>query len=356
MGPRKLDRREFLRLAGLASLSPLVACVAGDPETSPKPASTPPESASPQPSATPNEPARTFAWTRIDAKGPEPRRDYSFTGHGDESKAWLFGGRAGGEPLGDLWEFADGEWRRISADGPSPRFGHNAAFIGDRVLLFGGQGGQGVFFNDLWSFDVAEESWTRVSDGGAAPSPRYGAGGTAVGSDLTISHGFTDAGRFDDTWSFANAWTDVSPASGPRPIKRCLHRIAHLQGLNRLVLFGGQTNGVPFLGDTWVFDPGSRSWREMKGKAPSPRNLYAAGATSDALYVFGGNGEGGELGDLWTFDGTEWAKLNAGDPSPGARGGIDFAVLEGRMLLFGGSDSSGELDDLWELALAVGVE
>lgn len=215
--------------------------------------------------------------------------------------------------------------------------------------MFGGQGGQGVFFNDLWSFDVSGESWKQLADGG--PSPRYGAGGTAAGSALTISHGFTDAGRFDDTWSFSERWTEVSPGKGPRPIRRCLHRLAYVEGLNRLVLFGGQTNGVPFLGDTWVFDPGPRTWTEIKGKAPPPRNFYAAGATSDAFYVFGGNGSEGELGDLWTFGGAGWSELSTGDPRPSARGGIDFAVLQGRVLLFGGSDASGELDDLWELSL-----
>jgi hypothetical protein len=348
VGARELNRRSFLRLAALASLSPLAACDTREPETG-RPRHIAEESPSPQPTETPSEPTQAITWTRIDARGPGPRRDYSFTGDGQGSAAFLFGGRSNGEPLGDLWAFAEGGWRQISADGPAPRFGHNAAFVGDRLLLFGGQGGQGLFFNDLWSFETAKESWTRLADGQAAPSPRYGAGGAAVDSDLAITHGFTDAGRFDDTWSFSQRWVEVSPGSGPRPVKRCLHRLTYLEEADRLVLFGGQTNGVAFLGDTWTFDPGSRKWTEMRGKAPPPRNLYAAAARRDAVYVFGGSGANGELGDLWSFDGKRWSKLRQAKPRPSGRGGVDFAVLGESMLLFGGSDGSGELDDLWEL-------
>lgn len=329
----------------MASLSPLAACVSGDPKTASRPDPSPAES--PGASPVPTEPAPTLGWRKIDAVGPGARRDYSFSAAPPGSPALLFGGRAGGEPLADLWRFDDDGWRQISADGPSPRFGHNSALIGEKLLMFGGQGGQGVFFNDLWAFDVATERWRMLADDG--PSARYGAGGTALGTTLTISHGFTDAGRFDDTWSFSKKWSDVSPAAGPRPIERCLHRLVSVEAKDRLVLFGGQTNGVPFLGDTWLYDPGAESWTEVKGPAPSPRNLYAAGTASSALFVFGGHGEGGELGDLWSFDGERWSELPKLKPRPGPRGGIDFAVMNGRMLLFGGSDSSGELDDLWEL-------
>jgi Galactose oxidase, central domain len=345
-----MDRREFLRLAALASLSPLAACVTRESQRTSRPRRSPAQTPSPTATATVEEPASNIAWTPIDARGPGPRRDYTFTGDGDRS-AFLFGGRAGGEPLQDMWRFADGAWSEIGAEGPSPRFGHNAAFVGERLLLFGGQGGQGVFFNDLWSFDPATDSWRQLAEGGPAPSTRYGAGGTAVGTTLAISHGFTDAGRFDDTWSFDRAWEDITPGGGPRPIERCLHRLTYVEGLDRLVLFGGQTNGVPFLGDTWIFEPGSRNWTEMKRKGPPPRNLYAAGATDDTLYVFGGHGADGELADLWSFDGARWSKVATEDPRPSARGGVDFAVLGGSMLLFGGSDESGEREDLWELAV-----
>ena len=344
-----MNRREFLRIAAFASLSPLAACMSGDPDISSGPEPSPKESPTATPVESPSETAPERGWRKIETRGPGARRDYSFAATGTGSAAFLFGGRAGGEPLGDLWRFEEDGWREISAEGPAPRFGHNSALIGEMLLVFGGQGGQGLFFNDLWVFDTGKESWRKLAEGG--PSARYGAGGTALGTTLAISHGFTDAGRFDDTWWFHRAWEEISPAAGPRPIERCLHRLVPIEERDRLVLFGGQTNGDPFLGDTWLYDPAAKAWTEVKGPGPAPRNLYAAGATSSAIFVFGGHGENGELGDLWSFDGEAWSELTQTKPRPSARGGIDFAALGQRMLLFGGSDASGELDDLWELTI-----
>src|SRR5918996_458527 len=114
-----MDRREFLRLAALASLSPLAACVSSDPDAASRPEPSPAESPAATPVESPSEPAPTLGWRKIEADGPGARRDYSFTAAAAGSAALLFGGRAGGESLGDLWRFEDDGWRQISAEGPS---------------------------------------------------------------------------------------------------------------------------------------------------------------------------------------------------------------------------------------------
>lgn len=335
----------------MGSLGVLMAC---------RSAPAPPSAGSPAPT----EPAptespggvgapRPFTWRRVDAKGPGARRDHSLSADEDTAVAYLFGGRSGGEALDELWMF-DAEiasWSRIEARGPRPRFGHNAAIIDRRLLVFGGQGGAGLFFNDLWAFDPREEKWEQLARGGPAPVPRYGAGGTKVGRALAISHGFTDAGRFDDTWSFRKRWQDISPASGPRPVERCLHRVVHLESAGRLVLFGGQTTGTAYLGDTWLYDLDGRAWTEHEGPAPAPRNFYGATATRDAVYLFGGSGSGGSLADLWSFDGKQWGKVRSRGKGPAPRGGHDMTLMGDRMLLFGGNGDSGELADTWELTV-----
>lgn len=218
-----------------------------------------------------------------------------------------------------------------------------------RLLVFGGQSG-GDFFDDLWAFDPARRRWTKL-DGGKAPTARYGQAGDAIGDRFVITHGFTFATRFDDTWSYGTSWRDVSPSSGPRPVKRCLHRALHLSSAERMVLYGGQTNDVPYLDDTWLYDPDARKWSEVTGRSPGARNLYAAVTTTERLYLFGGKSEKGVLDDLWSFDGRTWGRL---DPkgTPPARGGAEGARMAGpSMLVFSGTDGSDELDDLWELAL-----
>lgn len=343
-----MDRREFLRLVAAAPLAAVAACTTS---SEPQVSSPPPSSPSPSPGApgSPEAAPATLEWFPFRERGPGPRRDHSLTPA--DGTLYLFGGRAGGEALDELWTWQPATgWRRVNATGPAPRFGHNAAFVRGRLLVFGGQGGAGLFFDDLWEWNPGNERWKRISRGGPAPAARYGAGGTAVGSALTISHGFTDAGRFDDTWSFRGRWRDVTPA-GPRPVERCLHRLVHLEALGLLVLFGGQTTGTPFLGDTWVLDAGMGGWTELGGRGPAPRSFYAAVAAGDVMYLFGGSGEEGDLNDLWSFDGARWRREEpAGDP-PGPRNGHDMALLDGRVMLFGGAGEDGELDELWELTL-----
>ena len=295
---------------------------------------------------------RTLAWRRLGAEGPAARRDHAFAGF--EDGALLFGGSRRGEPMNDLWFYANGDWSELSGDGPSPRFGLNAIVTDGSLIVFGGQGRGNEFFNDAWRYDIDARRWRQLQPKGSAPAKRYGASSVAHGSDLIVSHGFTFQGRFDDTRSLRSdppRWRDLTPP-GTKPVERCLHRAALLEATNTMLLFGGQTTGTPYLGDTWLFDFAEGEWRKMPGDGPSPRNLYAMIGVEGQAYLFGGLASGGALRDTWLFDGAAWRELSPeGDPPPG-RGGVEGALTAGgTMLVFGGSDGSGELDDLWELTL-----
>lgn len=344
--PAPLDRRAFLRAGALAALGAAAAACSPSRPAAPGAASpSPPTPRSPSPSPAP------AAWRRLAASGPAPRRDHSLTADPASGTRYLFGGRSGGDPRGDLWAYDGGGWREIRAGGgPAPRFGHNAVALDGRLVVFGGQGGPSEFFNDVWRFDPEAGAWDEITPPGAAPAERYGAGGTVVGGGLLVSHGFTHAGRFDDTWRLGERWQDVSPAAG-RPVERCLHRIALLARTGVVVLFGGQTNGAPFLDDTWLLDPAARTWREVTGEGPVARNLHAMDAAPDAVWVFGGAGADGPLADVWRFDGAAWREIVVDGEGPGPRAGLDGTVAGGRLSVFGGRGPSGELGDLWELAL-----
>jgi N-acetylneuraminic acid mutarotase len=310
---------------------------------------------SPRPTATGTTTAqpRELAWKAIDAKGPSARRDHTFTANDTGTIAFVFGGRANGKPLSDLWALdrSSNAWAKVGNAGPAARFGHSATFIDGHLVVFGGQGAGATFFNDSWAFDPVKGRWTKLGPPGKAPAARYGAGGTRIGSALTITHGFTSTGRFDDTWALASKWTDVSPNAG-RPLKRCLHRATWLPGLGRMLLFGGQTDGTPYLGDTWLYDPSGPTWTEVKHGGPSARNLYALGATDKFAYLFGGATAAGPSAEVWSFGSAGWKKLKPSGKAPSGRSGVEGAIVSGpSMLVFGGTDGRTELSDLWELTL-----
>ena len=109
-----------------------------------------------------------------------------------------------------------------------------------------------------------------------APKARYGSC-IINGSDgrLSISHGFTFAGRFDDTRAYDLAterWSSIAP-DGRRPGERCLHD-CFTSATGQLVLFGGQDNATASLGDLWVTRTDG-SWQRKPDPRAAARRLYA---------------------------------------------------------------------------------
>ena len=142
---------------------------------------------------------------------PRAREGHSFTLDAEGGSAYLFGGRAGGALhaggvlwtsaaaasrevwLNDVWQLdlRTREWRLLHGGGgdhrsvPPGRCAHHAWLVGPQALyVFGGDAVTGVdddqwgdavqYFNDVWRFDLAACSWTRVRVPGDVPSPRSG--------------------------------------------------------------------------------------------------------------------------------------------------------------------------------------
>jgi hypothetical protein len=225
------------------------------------------------------------------------------------------------------------------------------------LVVFGGQSRSG-FLNDLWAFQPDTLEWRALRAAGRGPAQRYGTC-AALGTDglLWISHGFTSDGRFDDTWAYdftTGRWTDRTPA-GERPVVRCLHDCAWSTG-GRFVLYGGQTNGKPALGDLWALDVEAGSWSRQAAPAPPPRALPAVASLDGTAWIVGGRGsDGEELADAWRLDlltlaFTEMLPLEGDRPTARSGAALVADKAGGRLLLFGGEGERSRLDDLWALA------
>jgi hypothetical protein len=345
---------------------PPVASPASWPVASPASSDIPGE-ASPSPDATHLiNPATTLAWTAvaIGMSAPSRREDHTLTADETATTAWLFGGRDGNRIKGDLWrlDLATGTWSRLEAStrAPSARFGHAAVWVnGVGLVIFGGQSRDG-FHDDLWAYNPETAEWRRLPSSGQVPAARYGTCST-VGPDgrLWISHGFTSDGRFDDTRAYdfeTGRWANMS-ARGERPAIRCLHDCVWSSD-GRLILYGGQTNGRPALGDLWAFGPADRTWTRLPAPEPPGRQLYALATSGSTAWILGGAGaDGQKLGDLWALDLHELAfspvaTILDSAVAPAPRSGASLIVdsAGGRLLLFGGETDDRRVADLWALA------
>jgi hypothetical protein len=306
----------------------------------------------------------TLAWSPLEPAGTAPaaREDHTWTLDPATRTGWLFGGRDGGTVFGDLWRYdlASDAWSRQKpvGKGPAARFGHTGTWVdGVGLVVWSGQAGSD-FFDDLWAYDPAANTWRELPTAGAVPAARYGSC-AALGPDgrLWISHGFTqDAGRFDDTQAYdfaAGRWTDETPDGTIAPI-RCLHDCLWTPD-GRFVLYAGQTTGTPAIGDLWARGV-SEGWTSIADGPPPPRQLYALAAIGGTAYVFGGGArDGSTLRDLWLLDLATLGWLPA-DPlgnRPSGRSGATFiADPDGsRLLLFGGKREGKALGDVWQLLI-----
>jgi hypothetical protein len=290
--------------------------------------------------------------------GPTAREDHTWTVDGDGTRAYLFGGRGGGAS-NELWSFdlTNDTWTQLTPTGtsPDPRWGHTATWVpGTGLVVWSGQNNE-RFFDDIWAFDDAANEWRELPATGDVPPARYGSC-ASLGPDgrLWISHGFTaDTGRFSDTraYDFATGvWTDETP-DGDVPVERCLHD-CYWSADDRLILYGGQTTGTPALGDLWALDPGL-GWAQSPDPAVAARQLYAlAGDDGIAIAFGGGSLDGGLLDDTLLIDDETLSVQEARFVTrPPARSGATL-VLAGleRYLLFGGRNADGPLDDMWLLS------
>jgi hypothetical protein len=309
-------------------------------------------------------------WARLVVDGPAPaaREDHTWTVAEDGRTAYLFGGRDGGKQFDDLWSFdlQAGTWKKVpfGGDAPAARFGHEGAWIPGRGLaIWAGQAGS-TFFDDLWLYEPASGAWRLLPADGQAPVARYGSC-SGVGPDgrLWISHGFTEDGvRFADSRAYdldAARWSDQAPA-GDGPVQRCLH-VCWWTSDGRLALYGGQTTGVPALGDLWFLAPGtsgaaSNAWSPAPEQELAARQLPAVARRAGVTVVVGGRGENRKpLGDAWVVadESPSFQRLEISGDAPAARSGaaMVYDAPGDRMLLFGGLGEDA-FDDLWVLTFS----
>ncbi|MBC8167381.1 MAG: hypothetical protein H7Y20_16120 [Bryobacteraceae bacterium] len=306
----------------------------------------------------------TYSLLRTDGPQPTPRLDGTIAYDPIDSRILLFGGQDS-SPRNDLWAYSitQRRWEEILITGPKPpaRFGHTSIFDPGkrRLVVFGGQAAG--FFSDVWAFDTIQRTWQQLSAENTGPGRRYGHSAIfdSARNRMVISHGFTNSGRFDDTWAFdfnSDSWRDLSP-SGTRPLKRCLHHAVVDSANSQMYLYGGCASGFgpcP-LGDLWAFDLSSGRWTEKTTQLkPPPREHYGMGfeAVRGRLLIFGGSGSG-FLNDTWEYDprSVSWQQpaIAGSAPGPRSRHETTTAGDRGAMFFFGGTTASGLTNELWML-------
>lgn len=203
-------------------------------------------------------------WARSTGPRPPGRTEACCAFDPVRKRTLLFGGwrYEDGERvrLGDLWEWDGAAWTRVAARGPEPRSG--AAMTWDplhkRMLMGGGNGPR----SDLWAFDGA--GWTRLPD---LPQPRFN---PVLAFDrrrrqALLFGGWTGRERLAETARFDGASWRAHRGLQPSPRN---HTILIPAGDgSRLLLVGGHY-GDEVLADVWEW---TGRWRMLHAAPPRAR-------------------------------------------------------------------------------------
>jgi hypothetical protein len=226
-------------------------------------------------------------------------------------------------------------WRSVAAL-PAALHHANAASINGRIYVAGFYLG-GSFTNAdprVLEYDPAQDTWTERSP---MPGGTQRATGCVASFDgkLFVFGGarattVADASFYDVA---ADAWTALPPL--PEPREHCV--AGEVAGT--LIIASGRAGGITgFQPNTWAFDPVAQTYTP-RAAIPTPRGGTAGAVLGERLYIFGGEGNPGNLG--------VWPNVDSYDPATDTwqalpamltpRHGFGAAASDGRIYLPGGA-------------------
>lgn len=172
--------------------------------------------------------ART--WTQLPQYGLMPPSREHHSAVMVQGRMWVYGG----VDKSDFWVFdliGGKGWAEIQSDGNNPkqRFGHASVPSpdGEGLYLLGGQSRFPVVrYNDVWYYNIIDDTWRELAVSGMGPGRRSGFGAVLLpGQQLLVHGGTRDHRCFDDTHILDLArrrWELLEPLS-VKPIPRYKH-------------------------------------------------------------------------------------------------------------------------------------
>ena len=218
---------------------------------------------------------------------------------------WGGNNRAGRRADGALYNPADNTWTLLpTAGAPAGRANATVLWAGDRFLVWGGEGANGYLADGaqlLFTGGVPASTWQAL---GALGAPAARSGHTAVwtGTRMLVWGGENGQGKRGDGAAYdplANAWTPLPTASAP--VARKLHSAIWTDA--EMIVYGGATaTGATSSGA--AYNPALNRWRALTNPGtPAARQAATAVWTgSQALFFGGANSNGALLAALQRLD------------------------------------------------------
>lgn len=209
----------------------------------------------------------------------------------------------------------------------------------------------------------SSENWMVLSIAGEKPMPRFNHAATVIENKMIVVGGESGNGLLDDvqvlrfdrfSWTAASSKLYLSPSSLPLKIPACRGHSLVSWG-KKVLLVGGKTEPGTDKLSVWVFDTETECWSlmEAKGDVPVSRSGHSVVRANSVLILFGGeDAKRRKLNDLHMFDlkSLTWLPLHCTGSGPSPRSNHVATLYEDKNLfIFGGSSKSRTLNDLYSL-------
>ncbi|XP_028751548.1 acyl-CoA-binding domain-containing protein 6 isoform X1 [Neltuma alba] len=237
----------------------------------------------------------------------------------------------------------------IAGDKPTPRSNHAAAVIGNKMIVVGGESGNGLL-DDVQVLSFDRFSWTTASSKlylspSSLPLKIPACKGHSLvswGKKALLIGGKTEPGSDRiSVWAFdteTECWSLIE-AKGDIPAARSGHTV--LRASSALILFGGEDAKRRKLNDLHMFDLKSLTWVPLSctGTGPSPRSNHVAALYDDKiLFIFGGASKSRTLNDLCSldFETMAWSRIKIRGFHPTPRAGCCGVLCGTKWYITGG--------------------
>lgn len=287
------------------------------------------------------------AWETVGMSGfPVARRWASFAWTGDRVAVWGGWSRDTLRYLADgaLYDPASGAWSAMTMTAaPSPRGHAGMAWAGDRLVVFGGDGGGGAEATGA-QYDPATRLWTPLPTAGA-PSARESPAMVWTGDRLVVWGGCEDDDsaptRCTNTGALYDPATETWSPMATAPIGG-RGRFAVVWTGREMVVWGGASFGPSwtYYDDGARYDPATDTWARLPSSgAPARRDVL--GVWTGVEVIPWGGWETmlrAEVG-RWVAHDDRWTTISI-DGAPGARD-EHAMVWTGRELIVSGGRQLG---------------
>ncbi len=220
---------------------------------------------------------------------------------------------------------------------PAARFGHDAVWAGNRLVIWGGTDGTNGYFDSGARYFPGPNAWSNMTFT-ARPAGRTGHTTVWSGSEMIVWGGFNEfirdlGARYHPS---NDVWT-VTPPTGERSERRGHSAI----WTGTEVLVWGGFDGERFVNTGGRYVPSANAWTPLPtNNAPSARAAHSAVWTGTEMIIWGGSGPGFlNTGARFNPATGTWSPLSTtGAPTPRNN---HAAVWDGtRLIVWGGFDGS----------------